>query len=234
MSAKWPKVFPPLTPEQEAVSNDFMRLWHEELPRKYQFVDSFGHNFVARTAPASFLRTLEIGAGLGEHLAYESLSAEQEAGYHALDLRPNMIEGLARRFPRVMGVVGDCQARLDFPDGHFDRIIAIHVLEHLPDLPAALAELRRLLAPGGRFSVVIPCEGGLAYSLARRISAQRLFEKRYKQSYAWFIEREHVNRPDEIFEELARHFRIEGSRHFPFPVPLVFCNLCIGLSLAPR
>lgn len=235
MTGKWPKTFPPLTPEQEAISNDFMRVWHEELPKKYQFVDTFGHRFAARVAPPGFSRTLEIGAGLGEHLRYESLTPDQEAGYHALDLRPNMVAELTRRFPRITALAGDCQKRLDFPDGHFDRIVAIHVLEHLPDLPAALAELRRLLAsPRGRLAVVIPCEGGLAYSLARRISAQRLFEKRYGQSYSWFIEREHVNRPAEIFEELARHFRVESRRFFPFPVPAVFMNLCIGVSLAPR
>jgi len=234
MRAKWPKVFPPLSPEQETIRNDFMRLWHQELPKTYHFVDRWNHRFVAATAPQTFLRTLDIGAGLGEHLHYEHLSPEQEANYHALDLRPNMIAELARRFPQVSGVVGDCQERLDFADGTFDRIIAIHVLEHLPNLPVALAEMHRLLSSNGRLSVVIPCEGGLAYSLARRISAQRLFEARYKQSYSWFIEREHVNRPDEIFEELARYFRVEGRRYFPIPVPVQFLNLCIGLTLCPR
>ena len=91
VSAKWPKTFPPLTPEQVAISNDFMKLWHNELPKKYQFVDAFGHNFVRRASPRGFVRTLEIGAGLGEHLEYERLTAEQEANYHALDLRENMI-----------------------------------------------------------------------------------------------------------------------------------------------
>jgi hypothetical protein len=47
------------------------------------------------------------------------------------------------------------------------------------------------------FSVVLPCEDGLLYTLARRVLAQRIFENRYKQSYSWFIQREHVDRPDE-------------------------------------
>lgn len=235
MCAKWPKTFPPLSAEQEAIRDDFMRLWHEELPKKYQVVDTFGHRFVVNDAPAGFARTLEIGAGLGEHLHYERLTPEQESGYHALDLRQNMIDELAKAFPRIHGFVGDCQARLDFPDGHFDRIVAIHVLEHLPDLPKAVDEMHRLIAkPGGVLSVVIPCEGSLAYSLARRISAQRLFEKRYKQSYSWFIEREHINRPAEIMEELSRRFTLGTRRFFPFPVPALFCNLCIGMSLSPR
>ena len=81
-------------------------------------------------------------------------------------------------------IVGDCQTRLPFEDGSFDRYLAIHVLEHLPNLPACIAEAWRLLDKDrGQFLAVIPCEGGLAYSLARRISAQRLFERTYGMPY---------------------------------------------------
>ncbi|HXE56323.1 MAG TPA: hypothetical protein VN541_25070, partial [Tepidisphaeraceae bacterium] len=86
----------------------------------------------------------------------------------------------------------------------------------------------------GVFSIVIPCEGSPAYTLARRISAQRIFEKRYKQSYRWFIEREHINRPQEILAELHPYFTIEHRSFFPLPLGLIFCNLVIGLTLRPR
>ncbi|HEV7207503.1 MAG TPA: methyltransferase domain-containing protein [Mycobacteriales bacterium] len=39
--------------------------------------------------------------------------------------------------------------RLPFPDGAFGCVIAGECLEHLPDLPAACAEIARVLAPGG-------------------------------------------------------------------------------------
>lgn len=231
---KWPKTFPPLTPEQEAIRDDFMKHWHEVLPRRFGAIERFNHGFVVRTAPAGFSRTLEIGAGLGEHLEYERLDDAQRAGYVALELRPGMAAEIARRFPGVQTRVGDCQERLDFPDGHFDRIVVVHVLEHLPDLPAAVRELRRVCDPArGVLQVVLPCEGGLAYSLARRISAQRIFERRYGQPYRWFIEREHVNRPEEILEELRPHFRVERRAFFPLPVPSVALNLVVGLVLRP-
>ncbi|WP_040615169.1 hypothetical protein [Rickettsiella grylli] len=49
----------------------------------------------------------------------------------------------------------------------------------------------------------IPCEDGWAYTLARKISGQRIFEKKYKQSYRWFIEREQVNVPTELSKKLS-------------------------------
>ena len=204
------------------------------LPKRYGVVDEFNHNYPVKNAPPNFTRTLEIGAGLGTHLEYEKLTPEQAEGYVALELRENMAEKIRQRFPNIQALVHDCQQPLPFPDGHFDRILAIHVLEHLPNLPAALRELHRLCQPErGFFSVVIPCEGGLAYGLARRISAQRIFEKRYKQSYRWLIEREHINRPHEIFEELAVSFQIVHRSWFPLLVPSVEMNLCIGLTLRP-
>lgn len=234
-TATWPKVVPPLTPEQRAISDDFMRYWHEVLPRRYGIIEQFNHGYPVRHAPREFLTTLEIGAGLGTHLAHERLSPAQEQHYTALELRETMAQGIRERFPRVHAAVGDCQQRLDFPDGHFDRVLAIHVLEHLPNLPAAVAEAHRLCRPDtGVFSVVIPCEGGAAYGLARRVSARRLFERRYRQSYDWFIEREHLNRPREILAELDRHFTVLHQAWFPLVLPSVHLNLCVGLTLRPR
>jgi len=230
----WPKVIPPLTPEQKDISDDFMRYWHEVLPKHFGIVDNFNHRYPVKHAPDDFVSTLEIGAGLGTHLQYEQLTDKQEQNYVALELRENMAAQIRERFPNVQASVGDCQERLPFPDGHFDRVLAIHVLEHLPNLPAALREVRRVCQPQGVFSVVIPCEGGLAYGLARKISAQRLFENRYHQSYDWFIQREHINRPHEILAALGEHFHTVHRAWFPLVVPSVALNLCIGLTLRPK
>ena len=232
--SKWPKILPPLTESQQQINDNFVKVWHEELPR-YQSIERFNHGWVVRHAPAGFTRTLEIGAGLGEHLRYETLTAEQEAGYVSVELRPEMAAEIAKRFPVVQTVVGDCQKALPFPAGYFDRILAIHVLEHLPDLPATIREMHRLCnKQRGVFQVVIPCEGGALYSLCRRISAQRTFERRYGQPYAWFIRREHINLPHEIQEELRPYFSLLSRAFFPFVVPGVSFNLCIAMNLAPK
>lgn len=233
--AKWPKILAPLSPEKTAVSNDFVHYWHEVLPRRYNIVDRFNHNYVVKTAPRLFTRTLEIGAGSGEHLKYERLNESQKKNYFCVDIRENMIAELHSRFPEINAIVGDCQEHMDYEDGYFDRIFAIHVLEHLPNLPAAVSEMHRLCDKSrGVLSVVIPCEGSFAYSIARKISAQRTFEARYKQSYNWFIEREHINRPYEIFGELLSYFSLISSTYFPIPIKAEFCNLCIGATFTAK
>lgn len=236
-AAKWPKVLPPLTPEQQRRSDEFMKLWHVELAARprYGLIEKFNHGFPIAHSPPGFKTTLEIGAGLGEHLQHEKLTPEQERGYYCNEYRENMAAEIRRRFPAVQTVVGDCQKRMDFPDGYFDRYLAIHVLEHLPDLPAAVREAWRLLnKETGRMLVVIPTEGSPAYGLARRISAQRVWNRHFTAPYAEFYQREHINLVPEILEELAPYFTIEARSFFPLRVPLWFCNLCIGLALRPR
>jgi len=52
-------------------------------------------------------------------------------------------------------VVGDAVS-LPFPDGAFDRVVAAEVLEHVMDDRAAMAELARVLRPGGTMAVTVP------------------------------------------------------------------------------
>jgi ubiquinone/menaquinone biosynthesis C-methylase UbiE len=234
---KWPKTLPPLTTEQQIISDDFMKYWHETLAsnKKFNIIENFNHGYPAKHRPNDFIKTLEIGAGLGEHLRYEKLSDVQLGNYVALEIRDNMAKQIRLNHPTIDVQVADCQQDLPYCDHYFDRIIAIHVLEHLANLPAAIREIYRICDKNkGIFSVVIPCEGGFAYSCARRLSAKRLFEKRYQQSYDWFIQREHLSMPYEIMEELAPYFTIAHRSYFPLQIPSVHMNLCIGLTLKPR
>lgn len=231
----WPKKLAELTPEQERIRDDFFNCWLEELPKRYSYFDQFNQKYPLRTfrngpEQDGRIRTLDIGAGRGEHLAFEALERQT---YVALELRTELASWIHKVFPQASVIVGDCQENIAFPDGYFDRVLAIHVLEHLPNLPRALDEICRVLKPDGKLSVVIPCEGGWAYTLARNISARPLFEKRYKQSYDWFIACEHINLPKEVVTELQLRFRILDQTFFPLYLPSTKLNLVIGLTLRP-
>jgi SAM-dependent methyltransferase len=144
-STKWPKHVIRLASEQQRISDDWMQHFHEINRGKFSAVVNFNHGYVVKNSPAAFVSTLDVGAGLGEHLEYECLTPRQMAAYVALELRPNMADAIRERWPTVQVCDADCQKLMPFPDDCFDRIIAIHVLEHLPNLPAFLREARRLL-----------------------------------------------------------------------------------------
>lgn len=57
---------------------------------------------------------------------------------------------------------------MPFPSGYFDIVYATDVLEHIKDLPSALAEIWRVLKPGGCLAASLPTEGRL-YDLGRNV-----------------------------------------------------------------
>ncbi len=90
-------------------------------------------------------KILEVGPGPGE--LSERIMAELGAEVVALDVSERMVE-LARG-RGVDARIGDVQA-LPFADGSFDTVVAAWMLYHVPDLDRGLAEIARVLAPGGQ------------------------------------------------------------------------------------
>jgi SAM-dependent methyltransferase len=70
--------------------------------------------------------------------------------------------------------VGDAR-RLPFEDGEFDAVLAAWMLYHVPDLDRALAEIARVLRPGGRLVAVTNAVGHMQelWDLARRDTCMR-------------------------------------------------------------
>jgi SAM-dependent methyltransferase len=109
-------------------------------------------------------RVLDMGCGAGRHAfemfrrgadvvafdqdadelaaVLELFGAMREAGEVPLGAEADIKQGDARSLP--------------FADGEFDRVVAAEVLEHIPDDAAAIAELARVLRPGGTVAVTVP------------------------------------------------------------------------------
>ncbi len=91
------------------------------------------------------VRLLEIGSGTGAML---HALIEQGADAHGVELRQDLIDEAQRHFgplpiERVYGTT------LPFPDDSFEVVASFDVFEHIPDTDAHLAEVRRVLQPGG-------------------------------------------------------------------------------------
>jgi ubiquinone/menaquinone biosynthesis C-methylase UbiE len=102
-------------------------------------------------APEWYPRSLEVGAGTG-YFTLNMLRAGLIGEATCSDLSPGMLSTLQSNACRlgveVRTEAGDAE-RLPFPDAAFDLVLGHAVLHHIPDLPRAFAEFRRVLAPGG-------------------------------------------------------------------------------------
>jgi len=229
---QFPKKIPKLSRRKKIISDLFMKLWHQEI-KKFSLIENFNHNYVAKSniVQKKKFRTLEVGAGIGNHLWYEK---SLNKNYYCIEIRNNMIQEIKKKFPQIKCIKADIQKKTNFSNNFFDKIHAIHVLEHLPNLPKCIDEIYRLIKPSGIFQVVIPCDPGFLYSIARKISAERVFKKKFKMNYKWFIEREHINTPKEIIFLIQDKFEIINKQYFPFLIPSINLNLCLGLTLKPK
>lgn len=95
---------------------------------------------------------LEIGCGqgVGARIIYDLFKPQQYVG---IDLDPRMVQRArrkARTLPDAEFLEGDV-ASLAFPDGSFDLVVDFGVVHHVPNWRDALAEIHRVLKPGGEF-----------------------------------------------------------------------------------
>ena len=131
-----------------------LRLYEKEAPkydRQMRFFEwllfGSGREWVCSQAEGE---VLEIAVGTGRNLPYYPDGVRLSG----VELSPAMLE-IARTRAREVGReidlrVGDAQA-LEFPDESFDSVVCTLSLCTIPDDRAAVAEVRRVLRPGGRF-----------------------------------------------------------------------------------
>jgi SAM-dependent methyltransferase len=105
---------------------------------------------------------LEIGCGDGEVLRLVSSNFDFVAG---VELSPNRVTNAQEALSGLQTphsiAAGNVEERLPFDDGAFDCIGWADVLEHVVDVWAAMAEVSRLLADGGRLVTITPNIAGI-------------------------------------------------------------------------
>lgn len=95
-------------------------------------------------------RVIEVGCGSG-HLTKRLA----ERGVDIVGIDPNPNAGVVGGTDRILCMSAEA---LDFPDGEFDALVSVHAIEHIPPLEAAMAEMARVLKPGGRALFIYPAE----------------------------------------------------------------------------
>jgi phosphatidylethanolamine/phosphatidyl-N-methylethanolamine N-methyltransferase len=116
---------------------------------------------------------LEVGAGSG---LFSTAIAPHVGQLVATDYSPGMVALLKTRIEalklnNVRVVQADIYS-LTFPPGSFDTVVAANVLHLVPDLPGAIAALRQMLRPGGRFIAPTFChdETPISWTISRALA----------------------------------------------------------------
>jgi SAM-dependent methyltransferase len=123
---------------------------------------------------------VELGSGVGANLRYLPMGVR----LIAIEPNPYMHARLWRAAAKrgvdleIRDVVAE---RIDLPDASADAIISSLVLCTVGDVPAVLAEVRRVLRPGGRFSFA-------EHVVARKHTPTRWVQRALRRPWAWAFE----------------------------------------------
>jgi len=199
--------------------------YYASAPGLIRFVERRRLRWIERMIAAEPTdRILEVGCG-GGHV----LRLFPQADLTGVEVSGRMIEKAARNLMgyRVRLLKGELH-ELGLPDGGFDKIICTEVLEHVADPESILAEMSRLLRPGGRAVITFPNDrlihwikgifvrtGVAGWPGMRRIS--------------WGGDEFHIHvwRTSEMHALLSRFFRVLRLGYAPFRwMPIRCCFLC--------
>ena len=107
----------------------------------------------------SIFKVLDIGCGYNASILYSLLPNIKEG--IGIDIK---ISDWAKSPGKLSFIEGDVECILpDLPDGHFDLILMISVLEHLWKPEQALSHCNRILSSGGIFLINVPTWRGKAF-----------------------------------------------------------------------
>ena len=107
-------------------------------------------------------RALDLGCGDG---AFEEVLASAGAMVVGADVAQAAIERARPRNPGIEYRLVEIDGPLPFGDCQFDLVWASEVIEHIADTARWLSEVRRVLAPRGRFLLTTPSHGRVRLAL---------------------------------------------------------------------
>lgn len=151
MSSKTPEV-----PLEEYGEQYFQRYNYADRPlgkySMYWFARRYYAALIRRYAPPGGGRLLELGCGLG-HLIGLLQNEYQCVG---IDLAEYSIEQTKLNAPKAEAYVQSADDLSRFGTGEFSVVVALHLVEHLPDPQNTISQVNRILKTGGLYLFATP------------------------------------------------------------------------------
>lgn len=119
----------------------FARRYYAALVRRY-----------APPAAGGRRRLLELGCGLGHLLGL----LQSDFDCVGIDLMEYSVEQTRRNAPQAEAYVMSADDLSAFADGEFAAVVALHLVEHLPDPAHTIRQVNRVLQPGGLWLFATP------------------------------------------------------------------------------
>ena len=169
-----------------------------------------------RIIPAARGRVLEIGIGSGLNLPFYSGQVSALVGIDPSARLVDMARKAARDMPFDVRLETRSAEVLAFDDGHFDTVVSTWTLCSIPDVEAALVEMRRVLKHDGELIFMehgVSKDGGVA-----------AWQRRVDPIWTRFAGGCHVNRPIDVLIEgagfeisrLETGYLVEGPKVLTF------------------
>lgn len=216
-----------------SLSRDWSRLYTVADGSTYHF--HVRRQRVLELLPEHLGRVLDIGCGPG--VMTEAVLA-RGGTFEGVDLSPEMVREAQEKFAgreQVSFREGSIEA-LDVPDGTYDQVICMAVIEYLATPHRALAEIARILRPGGVAIITVPKRSHIDRLMIAATTPVRAVARALGAGSADTLPRLRLQ-PGEL-DEAARQAGLihdGGSQyHFtpvPYPLTRVAPRLCMRVNV---
>lgn len=153
-----------------------------------------------------FARALELGYGAGA-LQLTLAGAVDELHGIDLDADPEVVSAILARSGKVAHLVRGSIYELPYDDASFDLVFCFSVFEHLHEHARGLAQVARVMKPGGLFLLGMP-------------SVNKMMEAGFQLIGFKGIEDHHVTTPETVSRAFgAAGLRVVSRTHLDFPAP---------------
>ena len=215
---------------EERIRDRFGEVVHYRSWREYIPEDDFQYRTLIDFAgDVAGVSVLDVGCGKG---AFSRRLMSAGAKVSGIDITDEFVEVAARNVPAAEFKAASA-TDIPFESGSFDLVFCFEVLEHVPDTEKAIAEMVRVLKPGGRILIIDKnilavhpkyCVPVALYKRYMELRDRWMYPRNFPFREKWFLParvlkllRKHCSMANMEYLVGGRESRIKGLlRMFPF------------------